>query len=816
MIERESVIPMAVGLAVALLLHAALLPLVAGMADSAPSSQAVTDAGLAATDLAAPQTIAAGRPVDIPYEVTSTGTMPVVGQWRDVLLLSVDDRPDDTDLIVASRAQDRAVPAGELYADRFEQVVIPEQYHGAFHLVLVADRDGAVSRGGGSGQYLARPVVIESPLRPDLAIESIDAPEAAQADGSMLVRYTTTNRGEAVAPPRWSDRVYLSRDEVLDEDDLLLATIERSDLVGVNEGYEAATGEIHLPRRLNGAYTLFVKVDAGGALDEAGRDDNNVLSRPIRIDAQAKPDLQFKDVLVSDQLFIGRPASVLFVVVNRGNEPVMQTRWVDSVYVSDDDTLSEDDTLLASWGNDQFLAPRDMYRTPDGATITLPETVSAGTRYLIFHTDSQGTVDEGRYEDNNTRVVPIQAESKVMEPEVPLGSDDGQDDPTVAWISHDDYRKLIARQSKRKLEQPAQQSAQEPDPRAAMVRDPRPGQRGSQGRPGLPVDSGTPAAVAQADGGGRDGQSGSPSTSRDESGKGAQSPLDPDRKLPSDAVAQRTPQPDRPDPSDTGAPVDAARPTSPTASGGSPLPDSRDGQVAVAKLDDARMESPEDQHDGESESLAATSQRGVDPDSPDGEAPQVTLSETRVDEPGEDRPEVDDPREDAANTRPPQDDSQAQDKPEAGDAQSQQSDRSATSSDGEAPVEPGDGGTNPGDATSTPREGEVVPVSPLAPKQPVRPGKVITVKGLTIRTAFINLSAVVRQWDGLRNPVVYIQIDPETGRVVNHKMLKTSASKVADVEIEASLYRWRASGKHLAKYDKPFWIGPINILLRDE
>lgn len=61
-----------------------------------------------------------------------------------------------------------------------------------------------------------------------------------------------------------------------------------------------------------------------------------------------------------------------------------------------------------------------------------------------------------------------------------------------------------------------------------------------------------------------------------------------------------------------------------------------------------------------------------------------------------------------------------------------------------------------------------------------------------------------------------VPLCPSNVASVNHLFAKSSALRVADTEIESSLYRWRASGEYLKQQEEPFWLGPINMILRDE
>ncbi len=202
-------------------------------------------------------------------------------------------------------------------------------------------------------------------------------------------------------------------------------------------------------------------------------------------------DLRIENVVVPDNvLLLDADNTVSFDVVNRGGQSTGNTPWRDRVYFSTDDQLDAGDTLLIDAERVEALTPDQRYRS-GGHNVRL----SAGVQppfYLIFITDADNAIDEHWHEDNNIYVRRFEAPDEPKPRELAVGRPDAPQRVTVAWISHDDFQKLVAPPSI--TEQPALQNAVEPVPGAPTELNPTP--------PPPEVAVNQEQAIAQADSGG--------------------------------------------------------------------------------------------------------------------------------------------------------------------------------------------------------------------------------------------------------------------------------------------------------------------------
>ena len=121
---------------------------------------------------------------------------------------------------------------------------------------------------------------------PDLVVASITPPEKGLSGESYQIEYRIENRGLGEATGEWTERIYLSKDDVVG-DDILLGEQEFSGTLPAGEFYARnITQASGLPEEL-GNYRILVTVDAGDAVSEGsvGEANNTEFSNPIPVEA---------------------------------------------------------------------------------------------------------------------------------------------------------------------------------------------------------------------------------------------------------------------------------------------------------------------------------------------------------------------------------------------------------------------------------------------------------------------------------------------------------------------------------------------------
>jgi len=233
---------------------------------------------------------------------------------------------------------------------------------------------------------------------PNLEVLGLTVPDSVAAGSSLTVNWTVGNSGGLSAQAPWTDRVVLSRDEFLGNlDDLVLGSPAATTNLAPGGNYlREVTATV--PWGAQGAYTLFLELDAGQQLLE-GNETDNVLSRPVRVEYARPPaDLRVEAVTIPATAGTGQELTASWRVTNYGTAPTEARAWSDRVYLSADETFGND-VVLGTFAHGGALGALGNYGTVQ--KVMLPEDLTAGLYTVFVVTDVLGQVLEPGGEDNN-------------------------------------------------------------------------------------------------------------------------------------------------------------------------------------------------------------------------------------------------------------------------------------------------------------------------------------------------------------------------------------------------------------------------------
>lgn len=344
----------------------------------------------------------AGRTIDVFYEVTNYGaTETPNASWTDRIYLSEDDTLDlETDRLVLSRGHFGALEPGEGYSVS-TTVDIPRDVVGPYYVFLLTDADDAVFEVDNDNNLFSTTGVLEVTAEwPDLIPTDLTAPNSATAGDSFLVSWSILNQGVAdTLAESWVDRLVLSTDDVLDEDDLTLTSAHHEGSLGSGGVAQIENQLVSLPHTLlPGEYFLILVADDTDRVFEAEGESNNVLAAsPITISRETS-DLQVSALAVDVSASSG--ITVSWSVTNASPVATNALFWFDNVYLSTDAVLDANDIQLGSVQHSNALAPGESYDAE--RTFTKPEGLS-GNFFVFVRTDATNLVVEGPFDENNTR-----------------------------------------------------------------------------------------------------------------------------------------------------------------------------------------------------------------------------------------------------------------------------------------------------------------------------------------------------------------------------------------------------------------------------
>jgi YD repeat-containing protein len=354
-------------------------------------------ADLRITSLIVPPAVTLGAPFDVTYTIINAGRAPTdASSWYDRFILSADATVDDNDTIVNESIDRFGDPllSNASYTKTVSLTILdPTQTT----LIVEADGFEYQSEANENNNRQSATLVIAAP---DLLVQDFQAPVSATLGDTIHISFTVKNQGNVATAQNsyWYDSLKLSDDDVFDNADsylLDLATLVPA--LAPGESYLVEQDILINHSSMAGNVFLCLKTDAGGYLSESD-ENNNVTSRAISI---AGPDLALTLNSAPASAVVGDVIHVSFTVENIA-ALMASGSWYDYVYLSEDNSYDDTDTILASLGDYHAeLAAGDSYST--AVDFMLPVTYQAGSKFLIFRAD--GTEGQGEINEANNIVV---------------------------------------------------------------------------------------------------------------------------------------------------------------------------------------------------------------------------------------------------------------------------------------------------------------------------------------------------------------------------------------------------------------------------
>ena len=377
-------------------------------------TQAAID--LDVTAVTPPASVEIGAPAQMSVTVRNTGTDPATGVDGDIwatVFVSTDstfDQYGDTNLGwcrvsgLATLAPDSATKSGTLTFSAGNSVA-PGDYYLFVRVNLGQDewdREKGQPEENTSNNTLATtsPVTFVAPTM-DLEISDVSVTPASQTTGYPVeLTWTVTNTGSGNAGlDYWNDHVFLSTDNTFSDDDVVVTWKVHEGGLAAGAHYDVTT-TVDLPYS-EGAFLIFY-ADRYNNQPEAGDDTNNRLSIPIAV-TYAVPDLQVTTAEVApSSTSTGFPVTLSWTVTNVDADDAVEDSWTDYVYLSSDETYSNDDVLVTSVVHTGGLTGNDQYDVT--SEVNLPQTEGS---FLLFITDKNNNQPEAD-DDNNLVSVPVQ------------------------------------------------------------------------------------------------------------------------------------------------------------------------------------------------------------------------------------------------------------------------------------------------------------------------------------------------------------------------------------------------------------------------
>jgi RHS repeat-associated protein len=347
-----------------------------------------------------PTTASLGETIQVGWTVKNQGSVAAFADWYDYVYLSNDDTLDTSDLQLSykSAANKTPIEANNSYTQTLN-LTLANTTTGSKYLLFVTDKNNQQGEVNESNNVRAQSITVTAP---DLQVDSIVLPSNGTFGNSVNLSWTVRNAGDATAARSWRDRLYLSRDNTLSSDDVLLWT------QAIDNAFPLAAGATYtrsiaatLPLQAtlsDGTYYILVKTDADSKQPEAN-ETNNTGSASLSLALPPLPDLVVSNIVAPVEGLSGQQIEIAWAVTNQGNGDAAGT-WTDKVYLSSDSTIGGDRLFGEFSFTGTIAAGASVVRKQ---LITLPRDLR-GNRWVIVQTDANNQLFEHANENNNTAV----------------------------------------------------------------------------------------------------------------------------------------------------------------------------------------------------------------------------------------------------------------------------------------------------------------------------------------------------------------------------------------------------------------------------
>jgi subtilase family serine protease len=351
--------------------------------------------------------------ITIVWAVTNQGAGDAQGYWGDSVWFSKDAFPNNNnDAIIADQGNWSILPKGQslTYTNHLQ---IPCTSNGIYYLIFEANRGRQLEESNLANNLLAVPFEFHMVLS-DLAPVAFQVPASVVAppNPAVVVSWCITNQGpgEARSPnwwETWHDRLYLSRDAVLDPQDIPLSYNNdwgANPILPAGGSYWTTNVQVQVPVQENGDYYLILSTDWSDTLKETN-ETNNTVAAPFRYEMR-RSDLATLIVDVPTKV-VGPPnprMNLVWAVTNQGPiEAAATYSWKNWIFFSRD--------LIYDWMDQALDGQYLSVPLPPGETLWYtnsirPPVLESGTYYLAFKADADNNIPESN-ENNNTIIVPV-------------------------------------------------------------------------------------------------------------------------------------------------------------------------------------------------------------------------------------------------------------------------------------------------------------------------------------------------------------------------------------------------------------------------
>ncbi len=256
-----------------------------------------------------------GAVLPLTFRVRNDGTAQTAqDQWSDQVYLSTDSTLGGGDRLLGTLTRNGVLDSGASYSVAPTLLIPTNLPLGEYFVIVRTDSGNQVDEPTAEDNNVLASAsaitIIAAPL-PDLVIASVSpvAGSTPRSGEPLSLEWTGRNAGNLAASGKWRDRVYLSKDNALSNEDVLLGEVEQDRTLAPNATYTGSLTRT-LPEGIQGEYFLIAVPDATNTIAEGdGETTGRLVSSPFQVALYPYADLTVTQVS-APPLLIGDPVDL--------------------------------------------------------------------------------------------------------------------------------------------------------------------------------------------------------------------------------------------------------------------------------------------------------------------------------------------------------------------------------------------------------------------------------------------------------------------------------------------------------------------------
>jgi subtilase family serine protease len=301
--------------------------------------------------------------------------------------LSVNGNIDASDIFIGSRSVGELAPGASLTGSVSLQIPA-NTAPGTYVVMGRADWNNTIAEPAETNNDRASGGVA---IGGDLLPTAVSSSATGMANGFITVTDTTKNQGTA-AVPQSETGFYLSTNGSYSASDVFIGSRVVEPLIP-SQSSSASTQVLIPPGTAAGIYYVLAVADWNAAVAESKENNNIRYSNAVSIG----PDLIVTTVTTPSSAVAGSTITVSDTTKNQGGDTAASSGA--AYYLSSNSVLDANDVLLAT-RTVSSLGPG--LSDTGSIDLAIPETTTAGTRYIIVKADGGSAIAEAS-ETNNTK-----------------------------------------------------------------------------------------------------------------------------------------------------------------------------------------------------------------------------------------------------------------------------------------------------------------------------------------------------------------------------------------------------------------------------